>query len=73
MQTMPTYPTQRGFGDYLRPTASMHGQVPSQGQPILVTSLSFASEAPEVDRRPITPAFEVRVIASLWVWVCVSQ
>ena len=65
MLTLPTYPSQRGSGDYLRPVASMHLQVTSQGQAILVTS----SSASEVIRRPMTPPFDVRLVASLWVWV----
>jgi hypothetical protein len=50
----------------------MHLQVTSQGQPILVTS-SLASEAPKVDRRPMTPPFDVRLAVSLWVWVLVPR
>jgi len=49
----------------------MHLQVTSQGQPILVTSLSLASEAAEQDRRPTTPPFDVRLVTSQWVWVWV--
>jgi len=73
VQTPPTYPSQRGSGDYLQLAASMHLQVTSQGQPILVISLSVASEAPEVNRRPMAPPFDVRnfhlwLAAARWDW-----
>ena len=77
------YSSQRGFSDYLQPAASMHIQVTSQGQPILVTS-SLTLEDPEVNHRPMVPPFDlwnfhlglaacrltVRFqIGSGWVWV----
>lgn len=43
-------------------------QVMSQRKPILMTA-SLASEAPEVDCRAVTPLFDLRLVASLWVWV----
>jgi len=78
VQTPPTYPFQRGFGDFLRPVASMHPQVTTEGQPILMTSLFLASEDPEVNRRPVAhpfhvPNFHLRLVASLWVWVWVRR
>ena len=64
---------QRGFGDYLRPAASMHLQLTSQGDQILVMS-SSASSAPEGNRCPLTPPldsqnFDLSFVASLWVWI----
>ena len=53
------YPSQRSFGDYLRPAASIHLHVTSQGQPILVTS-SLALEDPEVNRGLMAAPLVVR-------------
>jgi len=78
VQTLPMYPAQRSFGDYLRPAASMHLEVTSEGQRIVVTS-PLASEDPEVNFHPMAPPFDGRnihlqlaarfQIASWWVSV----
>jgi hypothetical protein len=62
VHTLSMYPSQRSSGNCLRPAASMHLQLMSQGQPILVSS----SSASEVIRRPMTPPFDVRLVAFLW-------
>jgi hypothetical protein len=61
--SLPPDPFQRGFGNYLQPAASTHIQVTSQGQPVVVTS-SSASKKPEVIWRPMTPSFDIRLVAS---------
>ena len=73
MQTLPT--CQRCFGDFLQPADSMHLQVITHGQPILVTS----SLASEVIPHPLASPFGVQIfhlqlavtfqIPSSWVWV----
>jgi len=69
VQALPS--CQCDFGDMLRPVASIHVQVTSQDHPILVTT-SLASEALEIDCRPMTPQFDVRLVVALWVWVWVA-
>jgi hypothetical protein len=53
------YPSQRGIGDCLWLEASMHLEVTSQGQQILVTSF-LAWEDPEDNRHRMATLFDIR-------------
>jgi len=65
VQTLPKYPSQGSFGNFLGPATCLHLPLTSQGVPILGT----ASSASEVNRHPVTPLFDIMIVTSLWVWV----